>query len=127
MGEIFNVFAIVAVIISCLGLFGLATYTAQIKRKEIGIRKVLGASIGNITKLLAREFILLVLIAFLVAAPLAGWLTHKWLQDFVYRIDIDVWVFLLSGVLVVVIALLTISFQAMRAAMANPAKSLRAE
>jgi putative ABC transport system permease protein len=126
-GVLFNVFAMVAIIISCLGLFGLATYTAQVKTKEIGIRKVLGASITNITNLLAKEFILLVLTAFLIAAPLAWFAMNKWLQDFAYRINISWWVFALAGISALLIALLTVSFQAIKAALANPVKSLRTE
>jgi len=127
MGSLFNVFALIAIVISCLGLFGLATYTAQVKRKEIGIRKVLGASIQNITRLLAKEFIVLVLIAFLIASPIAGWFTHKWLQDFVYRINISWWMFALAGTVAMLIALLTVSFQSVKAALSNPVKSLRSE
>ena len=126
-GSLFNVFAMVAIVISCLGLFGLATYTAQIKTKEIGIRKVLGASIANITNLLAREFIILVMIALIIATPVAWWAMNKWLQDFAYRIHISWWVFVLAGVIALLIALITVSFQAIKAAIANPVKSLRTE
>ncbi len=126
-GILFNVFGMVAVIISCLGLFGLATYTANIKTKEIGIRKVLGSSITGLINLLVKEFVALVFIAFVIAAPLAWWLMNKWLQDFVYRINISWWMFALGGIGVLVIALLTVSFQAIKAAMANPVKSLRTE
>ncbi len=127
MGALFNVFALVAIVISCLGLFGLATYTAQVKRKEIGIRKVLGASVQNITGLLAREFVVLVLIAILIASPLAGWFTHHWLQDFVYRTQLSWWMFVMAGIAALLIALITVSFQAVKAAIANPVKSLRSE
>ena len=126
-GLLFTSFSILAVIIACLGLFALSAYMAEQRGKEIGIRKVLGATVMQMAGLLSMNFVKLIAIAFVIATPLAWWGMHKWLQDFVYRIDINVGVFLLSGVLVVVIALLTISFQAMRAAMANPAKSLRAE
>ena len=126
-GSLFSVFAAVAIAISCLGLFGLATYTAQVKTKEIGIRKVLGASIANITGLLAKEFIQLILIAFLIASPIAWLAMNKWLQDFVYRINISWWIFFAGGILSIMIALLTVSFQAIKAAMANPVKSLRME
>lgn len=125
--SLFNVFAVIAIAISCLGLFGLATYTAQVKTKEIGIRKVLGASVINITRLLAREFIVLVLIAFIIATPVAWWLMHQWLQNFAYRINISWWVFVLTGVAALGIALATVSFQAIKAAIANPVKSLRTE
>lgn len=125
--SLFNVFAIIAIAISCLGLFGLATYTAQVKTKEIGIRKVLGASVLNITRLLAREFIVLVAIAFIIATPIAWWMMHQWLQDFAYRINISWWVFALTGFAALGIALATVSFQAIKAAIANPVKSLRTE
>ena len=126
-GVLFNVFAAVAIIISCLGLFGLATYTAQVKTKEIGIRKVLGASVASITNLLAKEFLILVLIAFVVASPIAWLAMNKWLQNYAYRIHISGWVFLITGLIAVIIALLTVSFQAIKAAIANPVKSLRTE
>jgi putative ABC transport system permease protein len=124
---LFNVFAIAAILISCLGLFGLATYTAQVKTKEIGIRKVLGASVATIIRLLAREFIVLVLIAFVIASPVAWLMMNKWLRDFVYRININGWIFLITGLLAIAIALLTVGFQAIKAAIANPVKSLRTE
>ncbi|MBL7698245.1 MAG: ABC transporter permease [Chitinophagaceae bacterium] len=126
-GMLFNIFAIVAILISCLGLFGLAAYTAQVKTKEIGIRKVLGATVANIIQLLAKDFIGLVLIALVIAAPL-GWLAmHNWLQDFAFRINISWWIFLLAGVAAIVIALVTVSSQAIKAALANPIKSLKEE
>ncbi|MEJ7684821.1 MAG: FtsX-like permease family protein [Segetibacter sp.] len=127
IASLFNVFAVIAITISCLGLFGLATYTAQVKTKEIGIRKVLGASVLNITNLLAREFIVLVAIAFIIATPIAWWMMHQWLQDFNYRINISWWIFALTGVAALGIALVTVSFQAIKAAIANPVKSLRTE
>jgi putative ABC transport system permease protein len=126
-GILFNVFAAIAILISCLGLFGLATYTAQVKTKEIGIRKVLGANISNITSLLAKEFIVLVFIAFIIAAPIAWFAMNKWLQNYVYRINISWWIFVVTGLVAIVIALLTVSFQAIKAAIANPVKSLRTE
>lgn len=122
-----SVFAIVAVIISSLGLFGLAAFTAEQRGKEIGIRKVLGATVSGLVTLLSRDFILLVLAALLIAAPLAGWLMGKWLEDFAYRINITWWMYLAAGLIAVVIAFITISFQAVKAAMANPVKSLRSE
>jgi putative ABC transport system permease protein len=100
---------------------------AEQRSREIGIRKVLGATVAQMASLLSMNFVKLVMIAFVIASPIAWWGMHQWLQDFVYRIDISGWIFLVSGALVGAIALLTISFQAMRAAMANPAKSLRAE
>lgn len=126
-GILIKVFAAVAILISCLGLFGLITFTAQVKTKEIGIRKVLGASVSSITNLLAKEFLLLVLIAFVIAAPLAYYFMHKWLQDFAYRINITWWMFAVAGFGALLIALLTMSFQAIKAAIANPVKSLRTE
>jgi len=126
-GTLFNVFAMAAIVISCLGLFGLATYTAQVKTKEIGIRKVLGASVTSLIRLLSREFIILVVTAFIIATPLAWYFMSKWLRDFAYRINITWWVFLLTGLLAIVIALLTVGFQAIKAAVANPVKSLRTE
>lgn len=125
--KLFNVFAVIAIAISCLGLFGLATYTAQVKTKEIGIRKVLGATVTNITGLLAKEFILLVLIAFTIASPVAYWAMHNWLQNYPYRTDIEWWVFAIVGLLSVMIAIATVSLQAIKAALANPVKSLRSE
>ena len=120
-------FAFLAIFISCLGLLGLAMFTAEQRTKEIGIRKVLGASITSVFTLLSREFILLVSIALLIASPLAWWLMNNWLQDFAYRIDVSWWIFLVAGLLALVIALITVSFQAIKAALANPVKSLRTE
>jgi putative ABC transport system permease protein len=124
---LFPFFAGVAIIICCLGLFGLATYMAQAKTKEISIRKILGATVFQITHLLAREFVTLVLIAFLIAAPAAWWFSDKWLQDFAYRIRISWTVFALTALIACAITLITISFQAIKAAVANPAQRLRAE
>jgi putative ABC transport system permease protein len=126
-GTLFNVFAAIAIFISCLGLLGLATYTAQIKTKEIGIRKVLGASVASITTLLAKEFVMLIAIAFIIAAPLAWIAMNNWLQNYVYRVSISGSIFIIAGLLAVFIALATISFQAIKAAIANPVKSLRTE
>ena len=120
-------FAFLAIFISCLGLLGLAMFTAEQRTKEIGIRKVLGASITSVFTLLSREFIFLVSIAFMIASPLAWWLMNNWLQDFAYRIDVSWWIFLVAGLLALVIALITVSFQAIKAALANPVKSLRTE
>jgi putative ABC transport system permease protein len=110
-----------------LGLFGLATYAAQQRVKEIGIRKVLGASVTSIVAMLSKDFLGLVLIASLIAFPIAGWAMSQWLHDFAYRITISWWVFLIAGIIALVIALLTISFKAIKAAVANPVKSLRSE
>ena len=126
-GMLFNLFAAIAIFISCLGLLGLATYTAQVRTREIGVRKVLGASVGSIVHLLGRDFIVLVLLAIVLAVPAAWYGMNKWLEDFAYRISIRWWMFAAAGLLAVFIALATISFQAIKAAMANPVKSLRTE
>jgi putative ABC transport system permease protein len=126
-GKLFITFAIFAIFIACLGLFGLVTYAAEQRIKEIGVRKVLGASVGAIVTMISRDFIKLVLIAFVIAFPLAWWMMDKWLQSFAYRISISWWVFALSGLLAVLISLMTVSFQAIKAALANPVKSLRTE
>jgi putative ABC transport system permease protein len=127
VGKIFIVFAILAIFIACLGLLGLATYAAEQRTKEIGIRKVLGASISNIAAMLSKDFLKLVVIAAVITFPVAGWAMNKWLQDFAYRIAISWWIFMIAGLLAVVIALITISFQAIKAAVSNPVKSLRTE
>lgn len=126
-GKLFNIFAGIAIVISCLGLFGLATFTAEQRTKEIGVRKVLGASVPNITALLSRDFLKLVLLGNLIAWPIAWYLMHKWLENFAYQINISLWVFLAAGVLALLIALLTVSYQSIKAAMSNPIKSLRRE
>lgn len=126
-GLLFNLFAIIAIIISCLGLFGLATYTAQVRVKEIGIRKVLGASAINITTLLSKDFLLLVMLAIVIAMPVAWWAMNKWLMDYVYHPSISWWIFAGTGLAAIGICMLTVSFQAIRAAIANPVKSLRSE
>jgi ABC-type antimicrobial peptide transport system permease subunit len=110
-----------------LGLFGLAIYMAENRNREIGIRKVLGASVIGITALLSKEFLMLILISVAVASPIDWWSMEHWLQAFPYRISISVWVFLAAAVLSIFIALLTVSFQSIRAALANPVKSLRTE
>ncbi len=120
-------FAGLAIIISCLGLFGLATFTAQKRRKEIGIRKVIGASVSNITAMLSKDFLLLVFISLIIAFPVSWWLMNNWLQGFAYRISITPFVFIVTGISVIVITLITISFQSIKAAIANPVKSLRME
>lgn len=127
VGQVSLTFAILAVIIACLGLFGLATYIAEQRRKEIGIRKVLGASIPNIVAMLSQDFVKLVLIAFLIAAPLAWWAMSSWLRDFAIKTDLSWWIFLSTGILALVIAITTLSFQAIKSAIANPVKSLRTE
>jgi putative ABC transport system permease protein len=102
-------------------------FTAQQKIKEIGVRKVLGASVANITLLLSKDFVKLVLISLLIASPIAWWAMHRWLTDFAYRVSLNWWIFLLAGGIAMVIALITVSFQAIKAAVANPVKSLRTE
>ena len=126
-GTLFNYFAGIAILISCLGLLGLAAYTAQVRTREIGVRKVLGASVNNILGLLASDFMKLVFIAILVAVPVSFYAMNKWLLTFAYRIDIPWWIFPLAGALAIGIAFLTISFQSIKAALANPVKSLRSE
>jgi len=127
MGSIFTSFAILAIIIACLGLFALSAFMAEQRNKEIGIRKVLGASVSSITTMLSKDFVKLVVIAFVIAAPIAWWAMNKWLQDFAYRISIGWWMFFVAGIIVVLIALATISFQSIKAALMNPTKSLRSE
>jgi len=127
MGGISLSFALLAIFIACLGLFGLAAYAAEQRTREIGIRKVLGASVGGIVSLLSRDFLRLVVVSAVIAFPLAWWAMHHWLQDFAYRITIGWEVFVLAGVVAVGIALMTVSFQAIRAALSNPVKSLRSE
>lgn len=117
----------IAIFISCLGLFGLAVLTAFQRTKEIGIRKVLGASVGGIVQLLSKEYLQLVIIAIVLATPIAWWATNKWLQAFAYRIQLQWWMFLLAGLLGIVVAMITVSFQAIKAAVANPVNSLRTE
>ena len=126
-GKVFAVFACFAILIACLGLFGLSLFATAQRTKEIGIRKVLGASVSNIVLLLSKDFIRLVIIAFVIASPIAWLVMHNWLRDFAYRININWWIFVLAGFLSFIIALFTISFQAIKAAIANPAKSLRTE
>lgn len=126
-GKLFFNFAILAIIISCLGLLGLALYSTLQRTKEIGIRKTLGASVGDIVNLLSKDFLTLVMYSFLIASPLAGWLMYKWLENFAYRIDLNWWFFALGGISAIIIAFATVSFQAVKAAIANPVKSLRSE
>ena len=126
-GSIFTSFAVLAIIIACLGLFALAAFMAEQRSKEIGIRKVLGASVQSITRLLSLDFIKLVAIAMLIASPIAWWVMNKWLEDFTYKIAIAWWIFALAGIVSIVIALLTVSFQSIKAAVANPIKALKSE
>jgi putative ABC transport system permease protein len=119
--------ALSTIFIACLGLFGLATYSAEQRIKEIGVRKVLGASVYNLASLLSKDFLKLVLIANGIAFPVAWWATNKWLQEYAYHIDIGWWIFAVAGISACAIALITISYQAIKAAIANPVKSLRTE
>ncbi|MES2111998.1 MAG: ABC transporter permease [Bacteroidota bacterium] len=127
LSRIINSFTMVAILISCLGLFGLSAFSAEQRNKEIGIRKVLGASVSGIVGLLSKDFMRLVVIAFLIAAPVAWWAMHQWLQGFVYKVSLSWWMFLSAAAAAILIALLTISFQAIKAAIANPVRSLRSE
>ncbi len=126
-GKIFISFAFFAILIACLGLFGLVTYAAEQRTKEIGIRKVLGASVAGIVQLLSKDFLKLVFIAFIIAAPASWFMMNKWLQDFAYRINISWWVFALAAFLAILITIITVSFRAIKAALANPVQSLRSE
>jgi ABC-type antimicrobial peptide transport system permease subunit len=126
-GKLASFFATLAIFISCLGLFGLASFVAEKRTKEIGIRKVLGASIYNLWQMLSKEFVLLVLLACLIAAPLAYYFLNNWLQNYEYRTTISWWVFAVAISGALLITLLTVSFQAIKAAVANPVKSLRTE
>jgi len=126
-GLLFNIFAGIAIFISCLGLFGLAAYTAQTRTREIGVRKVLGSSVAGIVELLAKDFIKLVLIGVVIAVPIAWYAMSKWLEDFAYRVEVQWWIFVVSGFLALIVALLTISFQSVKAALMNPVKSLKSE
>jgi putative ABC transport system permease protein len=127
VGRLAISFAVLAIFIACLGLFGLATYIAEQRTKEIGIRKVLGASVGSVVNMLSKDFIILVLIASVIAFPVAWWAMDNWLQDFAYRITIGWWIFLAAGAIAFLIAFITVSSQAIKAALANPVKSLRTE
>ena len=127
IGNVFGIFAVIAIIIACLGLFGLASYTAEARTKEIGIRKVLGAKVSGIITLLLKEFLLLILLANLIAWPLSYYFMNKWLSEFAYKTGIGLWLFIAAGVLAMIITILTISYQSIKAATANPVKSLRYE
>ena len=120
-------FAALAIFISCLGLFGLASFMAEQRTKEIGVRKVLGASLFNVWGLLSKEFVLLVFLSLLIACPVAYYFMHNWLENYSYRAELSWWIFAAAGIGALLITLLTISFQAIKAATANPVKSLRTE
>ncbi len=126
-GLILGIFAGLTILVACLGLFGLTTFTAEQRTREIGIRKVLGSSVTEIVSLLSKDFLKLVFLAFIIAAPIAWWAMHRWLQDFAYRVNISGWIFLLAAFAALLITVLTVSFQAIKAALANPVKSLRSE
>lgn len=123
----FFVFAFLAIVIGCVGLFGLSAYTANQRIKEIGIRKVLGASVPDIIKTLSKDFLKLVFIAVIISSPIAWWIMSTWLQSFAYRINISLWIFVAAGTATLLITMLTVSFQAIKAAIANPVNSLRSE
>jgi putative ABC transport system permease protein len=127
VGTVALAFALLAIIIACLGLFGLATYIAEQRTKEIGIRKVLGASVTNIVRMLSTDFVKLVMLAFVIATPIAWWFMHTWLQEFAFRIDLNWMIFAVTGIVALIVALITLSFQAIRAAIANPVDSLKTE
>jgi putative ABC transport system permease protein len=127
LGQLFIAFAILAIIVACLGLFGLVTYAAEQRVREIGIRKVLGANLIDIVAMIAIDFVKLVAIASLIGFPLAWWATNRWLQDYAYRINIGWWVFVITGLTALFIAFATVGFQAIKAALANPVQSLRSE
>ena len=127
VSKLSNYFAFLAIFISCLGLFGLAAFTAEQRTKEIGVRKVLGASGTDIVALLSAHFLKPVSIAMLIGFPIAWYLVNKWLEDFAYKTSIEWWIFGLAGMLTIVIALLTVTFQSIKSALVNPVKSLRTE
>jgi len=118
---------LLAIFISCLGLFGMASFIAEQRTKEIGVRKVLGASVFNVWQLLSKDFIMLVIIAILIAIPMSYYFMHGWLQNYTYRTDLSWWIFTAAAIGALIITLLTVSFQAIKAAIANPVKSLRTE
>ena len=126
-GKLFSVFSGLAIIIACVGLFGLSAYTASLRTKEIGIRKVLGASVAGVILLLSKEFTKLVIIAFVFAVPLAWWIMSEWLSSFAYRINLGISSFVLAGGVALFIAWLTVSYQSIKAAIVNPVKSLKSE
>ncbi|MCB0437095.1 MAG: FtsX-like permease family protein, partial [Mangrovimonas sp.] len=122
MATLINMSTAISIFISCLGLFGLAVLTAFQRTKEIGIRKVLGASVTGIVKLLSKEYVVLILLALVVASPIAWYLMQKWLEKFAYRLEIEWWIFVLAGMMAIIIALITVGFQAIKAAISNPVK-----
>jgi putative ABC transport system permease protein len=127
LGTVMNLFSGIAVLLACLGLYGLSSYSAKQRVKEIGIRKVLGAPVAGLVVLLAGGTVRLAVVAMVIAMPLAAWAMHRWLQDFVYRTGMAWWVFVVAGLMVLAVTLATVSIQAVRTALVNPVKSLRAE
>jgi ABC-type antimicrobial peptide transport system permease subunit len=127
IGKLAGVFAGLAIFISCLGLFGMATFMAEQRTKEIGLRKILGASVFNLWRLLSRDFVVLVLLSLLIAMPVAYFAMHSWLQNYHYRTEISWWIFAVAGLSAFLITLATVSYQSIRAATSNPVKSLRTE
>jgi len=127
LARLINIATAISIFISCLGLFGLAVLTAFQRTKEIGIRKILGASVAGIVQLLSKQYVLLITLAMLIATPISWWAMNKWLQNFAYRVEIEWWMFLLAGIAALIVALITVSFQAIKAAVANPVNSLRSE
>ena len=127
LSQLYKIFAAIAIFLSCLGLYGLASFMAVQRIKEVGIRKVLGATAGNIVYLFSKEFIILIAVAFVIATPIAWYFMNQWLQNYAYRINISWSIFLVGGIAAIVIALATLSFQAIKAALANPVKNLRSE
>jgi putative ABC transport system permease protein len=125
LGKIVNVFSIFTLFITCLGLMGLTAYNVSRRTREIGIRKVLGSSVAGIVQLLTRDFVKLVIVAIVIATPLAWWAMNTWLQDFAYRVNIPWWAFVATGLLLVIVAVCTIGLQSVKAATMNPVKSLR--
>jgi putative ABC transport system permease protein len=126
-GNIFGTFSGIAIFIACLGLFGLSAFAITQRMKEIGVRKVLGASVSSIVRLLSKDFLKLVAIAALIAFPVAWFVMHNWLQDFAYRVTIGWWIFIAAGFIAAIIAVATISIQAVKAALSNPVKSMKSE
>jgi len=126
-GKVFGIFAGFAIFIACLGLFGLSLFATMQRTKEIGVRKVLGASVSNILLLLSKDFMRLIIIANVIAFPVAWWIMNSWLRDFAYRTSLPWWIFLLAGALALIIGIVTISMQTIKASIANPVKSLRSE
>ena len=127
IGTLASSFATLAIFISCLGLFGMASFMAEQRIKEIGVRKVLGASVFNLWQLLSKDFVLLVLISLLIASPVAWYFMHGWLRNYDYHADVAWWIFILTGIGAMLITLLTVSYQSIKAALANPVKSLKTE